>query len=254
MKDIILNEAAKASELLANCVGLEDLKASISLMARYDVQAVGLGEDETVAHVADYAKRAFPDVRPDYIDSVVPKYVKHATDYPLSKIDHIPITQRELDEVCALKERRLKCLAFSLLAVAKLDAARHDHADYWVHGERWTEVMRRANLSMSKMELGKLFHRLYVAGLIKSSCRIDNCSVQVAFVDPVGEPVLRLTDPDFRDLGYTLRKTMGEPYVQCAECGRWVRQAKNGRRKYCDVCAADNQKRFARESAWRRRH
>lgn len=251
MKDIILNEAARASELLADCAGLEDLKASISLMARYDVQAVGLSDDETVSHVADYAKKAFPDVRPDYIDSLVPKYVKHAADYPLSKIDHVPITQSELDRVNALEERRLKCLAFSLLAVAKLDVARHGYADHWVRGDRWTEIMRRANLSMSKTELGKLFHSLYEAGLIKPSYRIDNCSVQVAFVDSVGDPVLKLTDSDFRDLGYALRATMGEPYVRCAECGRWIRQAKNGRKKYCDSCAADNQR--ALDSAYRRK-
>lgn len=251
MKDIVLNEAARGAELLSTCTGLEDLRASISLVARYDIQAAGVSVSEAIRHVSDYAKKAFPEVHPNHIDSIVPHYVENASVVALSKIDSVPITQRELDAITELKSNQLQRLAFSALALAKYDTMRFPDVNYWIRGDRWNEVMRRANMAEARPALRMLFHELYVAGLIGVSKKVGNNSIRVLFADEDGEPALSLTDPDYKDLGFTLRAAMGEPYRRCAECGRWIKQAKNGRKKYCDSCAADNQR--ALDSAYRRK-
>lgn len=253
MKDIVLNEVARGAELLSSCGRLDDLRASISLVARYDVQAAGVDTAEAVHHVAEYAKRAFPEVHPEHIDSIVPHYVANAHTFPLSRIDCVPITRAEMDTIQTLESKRLQRLAFSALAIAKYDTMRFPDVDYWIRGDRWNEVMRRANLMLSGDELSLLFHELYVSKLIGASPSFSD-SIRVLFAAPDDEVVLSLADPDYKDLGYALRAAQGEPYRRCAECGRWIKQAKNGRKKYCDTCAADNQKRFVRESLWRSRH
>ena len=245
MKDIVLNEAARGAELLSACSRLDDLRASISLVARYDVQAAGVDIAEAIVHVSEYAKRAFPEVHPSHIDSIVPHYVKNAHTFPLSRIDTVPITAKEMEVIGSLSGGRLQRLAFSALALAKYDTMRFPDVDYWIRGDRWSEVMRRANLMVSRNELRMLFHELYVAGLIGASRKVGNNSIHVLFADQDGEVALTLTDPDYKDLGYTLRAAMGEPYRRCAECGRWIKQAKNGRKKYCDSCSATQHNRSA---------
>lgn len=253
MKDIVLNEVARGAELLSGCGRLEDLRASISLVARYDVQAAGVGVTEAIRHVSDYAKRAFPEIHPNYIDDIVPHYVRNAHTVPLSKIESVSITQKELDAVCALSNPQSQRLAFSALAIAKYDTIRFPDVNFWIRGDRWGEIMKRANIAESRPALRLLFHDLYKAGLIGTSTRVGNNSIRVLFADQTNEAALNLTDPDFKDLGYALRAAQGEPYRRCAECGRWIKQAKNGRKKYCDSCASDNQKRFVRESLRRSR-
>lgn len=251
MKDIVLNEVARGAELLSSCGRLDDLRASISLVARYDVQAAGVEAAEAVRHVTDYAKRAFPEVLPAHIDSIAPHYVANAHTFPLSRIDSVPITQAEMDTIGSLSGGRLQRLAFSALALAKYDTMRFPDVDYWIRGDRWSEVMRRANLIVSRDELRLLFHELYVAKLIGASQRVGNNGIHVLFVAPDSEVALSLTDPDYKDLGYTLRAAQGEPYRRCAECGRWIKQAKNGRKKYCGGCAANEIK--ERDALRRRR-
>ncbi len=253
MKDIVLNEAERGAELLRAGRGLEDLRASISLVARYDVQAAGIAFEEAVRHVADYAKKAFPEVHPSHIDGIVPHYVRQAEKYPLSRIAYVPITEAELVAIGDFEDRKVRCLAFSALALAKYDTMRFEGVDYWIRGDRWGEVMRRANVEVPKAELGKFLHTLYAAGLLGASQRVGNCSIRVQFADVDGEPILRLTDPDFKDLGYAYRAYEGEPFRRCAECGRWIRQAKNGRKKYCDNCSATQHNRVALASYHRKK-
>lgn len=238
MRDIVLNEVARGAELLSSCGRLDDLCASISLVARYDVQIAGVDEAEAMLHVSNYAKKAFPEVHPGYIDAIVPHYVENAHTFPLSQIDSVPITQKELDVIISLGSGRLQRLAFSALALAKRDTIRNPDVNYWIKGNRWGEVMRRANIAVTRPALRMLFHELYVAGLLGVSKRVGNNSIHVLFAAPDSEVVLSLTDPDYKDLGYTLRAAMGEPYRRCTGCGRWIKQAKNGRKKYCDSCAA----------------
>lgn len=253
MRDIILNESTVAAGLLAGTTKVEDVRSAASLIARYDIQAVGLDTDTTKWHVRQTVKKLYSHLREDYYGRYVDYYVDHAHELPLSQLSGVPITQSELDCLGSLPSIRAKCLAFTLLAMAKYDTIRFPTVNFWVNGDRWNEIMKRANLALTEDEMCYMLYDIKEAGLVKFSERIDNTSIQVLFADMSDEPVFELVDTDYRDLGYCLRAYCGEKYTRCEECGRWVKQMKNNRKRFCNDCAADSRRAKDRERKRRQR-
>lgn len=253
MRDIILNEVSKASALLAGDTKVEDVRTAISLIIRYDVQAAGIDKDVAADHVRHVVRKLYPDVPVSRVDRLVDHYVAHADEYLLNTMAGVPITQKELDVVLGRDGIRSKCLTFALLALAKFDTIRCPGVDYWYSGERWNELMKRANLTLNEDDMCRIINRLWRDKYVGYAERIDNCSMHVLFADPDGEPVMMLNDQDFRDLGYCLRAHLGEKYTRCEECGRWIKQAKNGRKRFCDDCAVDNHRAVNRANMRRSR-
>lgn len=241
MKDIILNEVTKAAAILAGTAKIDDVKTAISLLVRYDVQAAGIDAETAKGHVEKVIKKLYPAVPSSRIDRLVEYYVAHATEFPLHTDESVPITQKEMDVVLSCNGIRAKCLMFALLALAKLDTMRFPKVDYWYNGQRWNELIKRANLTLSEDDMCFMLHDLREEGKIEFAKRIDNLSLHVLIADEVGEPALSLNEQDYRDLGYCLRAYLGEKYTRCEECGRWIKQKGRGRpTRFCADCAADN--------------
>lgn len=254
MRDIILNETTKAAALLAGATKVEDVRAAISLLARYDIQAAGIDKTAARAHLRKTIRQLYPAVPTTRIDALVDNFVEHGDEYPLIDLGSVPITQKELDVVCSQDGIRAKCLTFALLALAKFDTMRFPSVDYWYSGDRWNELSKRANLVISEDDMCHIIHLLYKAGHVGFAARIDNCSMHVLFADTDGDPVMTLNERDYQDLGYCLRAYLGEKYTRCEECERWIKQNKRGQpRRFCEDCAADNQRRFVRESKQKRK-
>ena len=57
MREIILDEAKCAEALIAGNDVLDDTRSTLSLIARYDMQAVGMDAGSTSAHLHDYADK-----------------------------------------------------------------------------------------------------------------------------------------------------------------------------------------------------
>ena len=207
---------------------------------RYDVQVVGLDPNAAKDHVYQVARSLFPKIRPNYYEKYLEYCKNHAADRSLHYFNGVPITQVELDYIMTRDGIRAKCLAFAALAMAKYNTMRCPAAKYWIHQNRWGEMMKRANLTLSEDDMCNILGGIMKDGKLAIPKRVDSYSVQILYADETGEPVMMLNDMDYRDLGYCLRAYLGEPYVRCEECGRWIKQAKNGRRRFCEDCAADN--------------
>lgn len=252
MRDIVMNEASKAAALISGQAKVDDVRSAISLIARYDIQAAQIDALTTKAHINQLLPKLYRGIDVRQYEKQVTYYVEHAHEYPLSKIDGVPITQKELDVIGIRDGVRAKCFAFALLAIAKYDTMRFPDVNYWVHGDRRHEVTRRANLTLNERDLGLTVHHMYKDNLVGLAERIDNLNLHVLFAEPDGAPAMVLDDADFRDLGYCLRAHLGERYTKCAECGRWIKQKARGvAKRYCDDCAADNQR--VVDAAYRRR-
>lgn len=243
MKDIILNEAAKASALISGTTKVEDLRTAVSLIARYDILAAQIPAVEATAHVRQVVKGLFPARRVAEYENYVTYCVENAVARPLIRLDHVPITKKELDAVCSCDGVRAKCLAFAMLAIAKFETMRYEPMNYWIAHDGFYETIRRANLTLNASDVAAICRQLKLGGKIAFPYRRDSLSVHVLFADPDGELVMQLNEQDYHDLGYCLRAYLGEPYTRCEECGRWVKQAKNGRRRFCGDCAAGNHNR-----------
>lgn len=242
MRDIILNEAVCAERLLANNETLEDVKSTLSLLARYCVQVLELDTNTTKQLLRDFADKNYREVSLHYLEGKITYYTENKARVPLIHIDYVPITESELVAIAMLETVRLQCIAFAALALAKLDTMKYPDMDFWLTGDRWGEVARRANITVSDRDLAYEFGHMKQAGMLELPKRIDSCSLHLMYASPLDaeDVVMKLSDQDYKDLGYALRAYWGEPFVKCQECGRWIRQAKNGRRKFCDDCAAES--------------
>ena len=116
MKDIILNEAAKASALISGTSKVDDLRTAVSLVSRYDVLAAQIPPAEAAAHTKKVVKRLFPARQVTEYENYVSYCVENAAARPLISIGEVPITQKELDTVCSCDGIRAKCLALSSLS------------------------------------------------------------------------------------------------------------------------------------------
>lgn len=251
IKDIVLNERAKASGLIDGTSHVDDVRTAISLVMRYDVQAAGVAPDEAADHTRQVMKARFPKIRPKQYEKSITYWEAHVGERPLVCIPGIPITKSELDVVAGRNGIRAQCIAFTLLAMAKYDTIRNPKVKYWVSGDRWNEIQERADLILSEDDMCEILRLMHNADLLGYAARVDNCSVQVLYHDDSGDAVMMLNDEDMRDLGYCYRAYIGEKYARCEECGRWIKQTKNGRRRFCKDCAADNQRSL--NSAYMRR-
>lgn len=243
MKDIVLNESTKASALIAGTTKVDDVRTAVSLIARYDVLAAQIPPAEAAAHVKQIVKGLFPGKRVSEYENYVSYCVTHASERQLVRIDSVPITQRELDFIFSIDSIRAKCLFFSMLAVVKFETMRCPAVNYWLRGDLRHDVVRRADLGITDNEMADMCFPLIEAGHLAFPRRFDSCSLHVLYADPDGDPIIQLQERDFRNLGYCLRAYLGEPYTRCEECGRWIKQSKNGRKRFCDGCAAFNHNR-----------
>lgn len=251
MRDIVLNEPRTAAALLAGEANIEDIRTAISLVARYDIQAAKIDPETAAAHVTKTMKLLYPKQNLHQYERHIAYYVEHAEERPLHCLDGVPITQAELDAVATRDGIRAQCLAFALLAITKLDTMRYADVDFWLNGDRWGEVVERADLALTEDDLCHMIYLMSLDGMVQRGNRVGSRSRRITYGDMTGEPVMMLNDMDFRNLGYCYRAHIGEKYSRCEECGRWVKQAKNGRRRFCKDCAADNQRSL--DAAYRKR-
>ena len=248
-----MNEPKRAETLIESGGILSDIKSTIFLLSRYAKLHLHLSDDDARKIVKAHIKKYAPGAHDNYIDKYITIYLNRANKYPLHAFDGVDITAKELNVIASLSGIRAKCFIFSALAVAKYDKMVWPSHNFWIHGDRIPEIARRANLTITSAGCASIIHQLYEAHMVEVSPRVDNCSFRIAFVEPIGEgaAILNLTDADFLDLGYCLRTCYGQKFTRCEECGRWIKQTKNGRRRFCQDCAADNQR--ALDAAYRRR-
>lgn len=237
-----MNEKTRAEDLISSGEILNDARATITLLARYAAQVLQMSAEDVVSYVSDYFKRNAPSINGWYVEKHLKYAAEHANDFPLKTLQPVRITAAELFAISKLSSIRDKSFVFAALAIAKFDVMVWPETDYWISGDRIGEIRRRANLSISYEDAAGILHRLYASGLINLSKKVNSCSFQISFAEApgCGDEILLLTDSDYWDLGYCLRACYGQKYRRCEECGRWIKQAKNGRRRFCTNCAADN--------------
>lgn len=194
-----------------------------------------------------------PDASLFFWSDSLDKIAKNVGKFPLIQIDHIPVTQGELDEIQNLDSPQAQRLAFTLLCVSKYWDIVSDRNNHWVNSPD-KEIFSMANISASSKNQDLLYGKIIQAGLIRQSKKIDNLNVQVLFQDDSEEPPVLLIK-DFRNLGFQYLKHYGGPFFECEQCGTTVKMAEhkqyqsrqrncyhNGRgrkQRYCPTCAAE---------------
>lgn len=228
-----MNEKKRALSIIETGNLGEKPSASLGLVARYYRQIEGVKGKKLYKKLDSFMEMYYNNYNPVKWSETIEKIVKTSAKYPLLEINEVPITESELKKIEELSTARLQRVAFTMLCLAKYYDLKNDKNNHWVNVDD-KSIFSLASTPMSKHCQNSVLHVLYRLGFIDFSQKIDNLNSRVLFIDTNSPVALQIKD--FRQLGLEYMLYKGGNYVRCNNCGKLVKQNKNGTRKFCNDC------------------
>jgi hypothetical protein len=170
----------------------------------------------------------------------VNKAINSAKKSGLKQVEHIYITQSELDFISSLNDIKLEKIAFVLLALAKYhnEVSGEDNDVVYL---KLSEVKNMARINMNRIDFEYFYANLYDNGVLQRNTNPTSTVQIVDFVShsPDDQVVFELCEVDYLELAYAYLswKHGGTGYARCQKCNRLMKQGKTKPRKYCEECA-----------------
>lgn len=233
---IVVNENEYAQIRIKNKDVGENVYTTLSILAKY-YYSQGMKRKAVCIELQNFLEVAYPkySINKSYWTEVIEKTANKNAKEKLFESDGVWITESEWEKVQALGNKILGKLAFTLLCIAKINNQRRSSNNNWVNTDI-KEIYKLANISCSVDLRAKRIGTLIHSGLAEFAKRVDNLNLKVLFVDD--ESKKKFIVNDFRDLGNEYLYRIGENYIRCAECGKLIKNNKNGTKKYCNSCAS----------------
>lgn len=241
--DIILKETDYVRDLLhrleaepSQSLGRRPSR-NLRLISRYLCHIEGKKPEAVYQTLVQIMETHYPEFSIASWQTLLLDYAKTAKQTPLSDIDYIPVTSRELSIIAHIPRKPDRRVAFALLCLSKYRNLLKEGNHNWLNHE-YKEIFRMANVTATVKEQCRIIHSLKEAGYIHMSKMVDNLSIQVCFAD-VGrdtEEVLQIQD--FRNLGYEYLLYLKEPFFRCQRCHALTRRRSNND-KYCSNCRSE---------------
>lgn len=233
---IVVNENEYAQIRIKNKDVGENVYTTLSILAKY-YYSQGMKRKAVCIELQNFLEVAYSkySINKSYWTEVIEKTANKNAKEKLFESDGVWITESEWEKIQALGNKILGKLAFTLLCIAKINNQRRSSNNNWVNTDI-KEIYKLANISCSVDLRAKRIGTLIHSGLAEFAKRVDNLNLKVLFVDDEGKKKFIVND--FRDLGNEYLYRIGENYIRCAECGKLIKDNKNGTKKYCNSCAS----------------
>lgn len=235
MKKIILNELDYAEKALKEHSLLGSPTETLKIIGKYFAQK-GFSKKAIVAKLEDFMLCCDETINLVKWQTSIETFAKSAKKFSLVQLNYIPITSSELkvidEQIAGGQQKRLM---FTLLCLAKYGNAVNPHNNNWTNTEN-KDIFQLANIKTSIERQSLLINSLYQDGFVGYSKVIDNLNINVKIIDDNSDIQLYITD--FRNLGNQYRKYIGEPFIECENCGLVVPKKTNNQR-YCVDCAKE---------------
>lgn len=237
--DIIMNEFTFAKKLLnKDQLTNKDLgdkpSSTLNLLARYYRETIS-DDNEISILLSDFLRKCLKDNYKEskWIDSIAYQ-VERSKKYTLKKVDSVNVTQSEMEIIQSVKGRSRQKVMFTLLILAKYYNTVSDKNNNWTNLE-YKKIFRLANVNLSIQNQALLVNDLYNCGFLTLSKNVGKPNIGVLFIDDTSDVVLTITR--LKDLGKEYLLYCGENYVRCERCNTPFKQSRNGKAKYCSICA-----------------
>ena len=238
MNMLIMNETQAAEKIISDkTVGKTKPMQDINLLARYFLTYPN--EDgkfptkkELTVTLQEYLKGQYDDYQSVKWQELIEKAIKRAKISPIIDLEYIPVTQKELDTIRSIGNKKLEKLAFTCLVVAKYYNLRSSSNNGYVNLD-YSSLFKLARVTATTYEQPLLLNDLKQKGLVQRCKKVDNPNFRVLFIDDTSDIVMKVDD--LRELGYTYLEYLGEPFIRCAGCGVLMRKKVNNM-KYCKDC------------------
>lgn len=237
MINMIMNEKVYAEQLLNDAKTELKPYFALAVLARYYYHNQGFRKKKIMQHLNLYLQSHYmldPGQLVKWQDTIE-KLTINAKKYPLHEINGIGITVKEMETIGALSGAAMKRLAFTVLCLAKLGNLRNPKNNGWVNDPD-RDIFKLANISCNALERQVKIGTLYRNGLLEFTKRNDDLSIRVTYIDDTTPEVMFIED--LRNLGYQYTNQIQGGYVNCSECGRYIKKQPGRKKPYCKDCLA----------------
>lgn len=235
----------------------EHIGRTIYKRARYNYFIKNLTDKKNYTEIINFITTNSTVGLTDFeIYEFVNKAINSAKKTGLKQVEHIYITQSELDFIISLNDIKLEKIAFVLLALAKYhnEVSGEDNNMVYI---KLSEVKNMARINMNRIDFEYFYANLYDKGVLQHNTSPTSTIQIVDFIshDPNDPVAFELLEVDYLELAYVYLswKNKGKEYTRCAVCNRLMRQSKTKPRKYCEECAKNSTKESWREASQRYR-
>lgn len=235
-KKFILNEQQYAKDILEDTSSPTDF-ATLQILAGY-YHSLGYDSKEIFKLISDYVIRRNPSASLVMLDDMLHQCVASAQTRKLLVVDHIDITEAEMNVVRSAQSTEAPLsgqrLAFTALCLSKYHNLRNEKNDNWV-STPYRDIFTLSNIALTKLRQGWMMGILVRAGFFRLSNIVSSTTFQVLYANPEGSVAMQVSD--FRNLGNQyMRYWEPNRYIECQECGLVVKRHANNH-KYCHDCS-----------------
>lgn len=167
-----------------------------------------------------------------YVKGICEKLLSGELSHEFRKIESVNLYQSELDVINKGENDKERKLLFALFILAKINGTNSG----WVNNEL-KDIFQLANVTATIKERASLVYKLYNAGLLGQSHKIDNLSLKVELGSEY-EPIALVID-SFENIGNQYIANFKPGWKMCEYCGKLykVKSKHDGSSKYCKQCA-----------------
>lgn len=240
---LILNEKEYAKNVYdGRNKDIKSIMSKIRYVTRYLLYGENKSDEENYKCTIEWMKKYHNNFDESCYSNLLSDAIKKAHKYPFYNIEHIKITQSELDIISSLENLRAEKILFVLLCMAKQQCV----ANGFINGlvkYSITDLCKMARISVPADEREYILYNIIQRGFLGYPKKNNTTCLIVNFMDNDGEAVLYLDDVDCKELAYVYLnwKNNGSGYTRCQKCNRLMKQSKTKPRKYCEDCAKEVQ-------------
>lgn len=220
-----INEVKEAEKIIKTN-RYEKISVAVGLLIRYYFHKQNLTPDEIREKIKAFVTLHHEDY--DHWESFVNKTLENVENVPLCEIDEIPITQKEIDVIKSVENKKEQKILFAFLVMGKLKYLKTGKS--WVNNTGAT-FFKNANVDVRTEERDYIIKKFHDAGFLSYAKSPMNMAIHIDFIDKEkSNPVLMIKD--LRELGFRWLLYIGERYVECNQCGILFRPNSSNDR-YC---------------------
>ena len=236
MRGIIISESKEVERLL-NCESSSDwgigMGKVVMLIGKY-YYSLGLERQEVYKNINLYLKERMDKYTPkkwsEMINNILDTIEKNEW-YNLINVDSISITKAEWNTIVGIGNVKLEKIAFVLLCYIKVYKAQGRSKD---RIEELIYILKEASIT-SNNENKLLLADLKDLGLVQIGT-LKHMYVKPLYINEESDEYFKIDDFD-KVVSYYDEYKNGIKYGKCKVCNKRIKLGKNGRSKYCNICA-----------------
>lgn len=224
------------NKILGGYVNQENPEDTIRDLARYNYHVLEMKKEDNYDAILNYMTKHCSDFYEEKYFKIIYRNIASAKKYKFRSVDPVVITKSEIDKIVSLNDIRKEKIAFVLLAVAKYynNVSEDNNNRMYIS---ISDLFKIARVAIPCKERAGYLHFAYQEGILVEHTFVGTNLKIVAFIDDDSEPVMELSEDDYKELAYAYLNYKNGGYKHCKGCGKLFKMHKNSPgRLYCKEC------------------